>query len=602
MVLNIFALLFVLGITFLHSMFGLFSGLINVFCTITAMAVGFGFAEPLNRLLTGFGLHSSYTEPFALVLLFVITLLVLRLLADRFIRGNVRVPMYLDWAGGGVCGFVIAQICVGVMVIGFLLLPWGGRVAMYQPYERDADNLMDVNREVPRVIFHENALWLRSDRFAVGLFNLLSSGSLRGKTTFASVYPDYPQWVAWTGNQVQQEALPAPLRDENRDGFDEAGLEVERWWDQTEALPEHVTRYRKVYPSERRSNPPYSPTAFRPEPGHKLIGLRLKLKKWSADVDGESAVHRFRPSNLRIVGDIVRDGGEREPAHYIATVLGGADPRIGDNYRIVDMDENFSFIALNSNTIDAFFEVHERFQPRFVEYRRHARAPVTAANKSETPPADRLALESAPGTGRGRARGRGVSRFIDTVIRNQSGDNNRLPFPIGLDHLRGSADVRGRELISVSPGSRISGFREDLLGAGQRVDRIAAPEGMGICQIRVHTRKMESLPGQVLNFVASTVNQYRAIDVPGNEHPLAGYFAVVKKDGKEYLEFFFTPEPLETGFDGMLKLSTETRRLLRQQEDAVLGLLFVVPKGTCIVSIKSQGGSLDFSDNQQCVN
>jgi hypothetical protein len=32
MVLNMFALVFVLGMTFVHSMFGLFSGLLNVFC------------------------------------------------------------------------------------------------------------------------------------------------------------------------------------------------------------------------------------------------------------------------------------------------------------------------------------------------------------------------------------------------------------------------------------------------------------------------------------------------------------------------------------------------------------------------------------------
>ena len=53
MVLNICALLFVLGITFMHSLFGLFSGIINVFCTITALAVAFGCAEPLTRAVTG---------------------------------------------------------------------------------------------------------------------------------------------------------------------------------------------------------------------------------------------------------------------------------------------------------------------------------------------------------------------------------------------------------------------------------------------------------------------------------------------------------------------------------------------------------------------
>ena len=180
MVLNICALLFVLGITFMHSLFGLFSGIINVFCTITALAVAFGCAEPLTRAVTGnVPVPPEYVVPAALVLLFVVTLLVLRTLADNVVRGNVRVPMYVDWAGGAVCGFINAQICVGVIVLGFLLLPWGGRVMMYSRQERDPENT--INSETGRVEFHTNPLWLRSDQFTTGLFSLLSQGS-RGES------------------------------------------------------------------------------------------------------------------------------------------------------------------------------------------------------------------------------------------------------------------------------------------------------------------------------------------------------------------------------------------------------------------------------------
>ena len=120
-----------------------------------------------------------------------------------------------------------------------------------------------------------------------------------------------------------------------------------------------------------------------------------------------------------------------------------------------------------------------------------------------------------------------MARFIDTVDVNRSGDNNRLPFPMAVDRLRNSAELRGDELLSVNPGMRISGSRRDLEGTGSRVGRIVVPDGMRIFQLRTFTRKMESLPGQVLNFVASTVNQYRAIDSTGERHELAGYYAVV---------------------------------------------------------------------------
>ena len=215
MIFNVAALVLVLGITFLHSMFGFYSGLVNVFCSVTALAVGFGYFETLTDFVSSqIDWPTAYIEPASLIVLFALTLVVLRTLADQFLRGNVRVPQYLDWAGGAACGFVIAQICVGVLALGFLMLPWGGRVAMYQRYERSPENRTDL--ETGRAEFIKQGLWLGSDSFAAGLFNLLSNGSLKSDTRFSSVYPDFPEWVAWTGNTVQTESFTSPLRDPAR--------------------------------------------------------------------------------------------------------------------------------------------------------------------------------------------------------------------------------------------------------------------------------------------------------------------------------------------------------------------------------------------------
>ena len=601
MLLNIFALVVVLGVTFVHSMFGLFSGVINVFCTITAAAVAFGFTEPLNRLLTGsFHLHAGYSESVAFVLLFVITLLILRLLADGFIRGNVRIPMYLDWGGGALCGFVIAQICVGVAIIGLLLLPWGGRLMMYSRMERDENNHIDS--ATGRVVFQENHMWLRSDEFAVGLVNLLSNGSLRGSTTFASVYPDYTEWVFWTGNQQQREVLASALRDDRSDGFDEGGLGVEQWWDQSTPLGEDYTRYRKLLPDRSNSNPPYVRETFRPQAGNRVIGMRLNLKAAAADRTKDWTFHRFRPSNIRIVGDIVQPDGSRTPAQYVPQVIGGADSRIDDNLRIVDLDANFSFRSGEDDRIDVYFEVDDRFEPRFVEYRRHARAPVVASNKADEAPFDRLSRTDSASPGGPTARG--AARFLDTILEGSSGDLERLPFPLNPERLSSAIEVRGRLLHEVSPGSRLSGFRDALEGAARGVSPVEAmvpPEGKRIFQLQTKTRKMQSLVGQALNFVGSTTNQYYVLDSSAERYMLAGYYAMVKRDGRDYFEFFYNPQPEETGSRGMVELSQETRKALRDQDDAILGLIFVVPPGKCLTSIQSQGGTIEFG-RQFCVN
>ncbi len=586
MVLNVFALLFVLGITFIHSLFGLFSGIINVFCTITALAVAFGCAEPLTRAVAGnLPVPPEYVVPAALVLLFVVTLLVLRILADNVIRGNVRVPMYVDWAGGAVCGFVNAQICVGVMVLSFLLLPWGGRVMMYSRQERDPENT--INPETGRVEFHTNPLWLRSDQFTAGLFSLLSQGSLRGDIPFASVYPNFPEWVFWTGNQVQSESSPTPVRDGKTDGFDEKGIKVETWWTQTAPLAAEYTRYRKEYPTKHTSKPPFAPQELKPDSGKHLLGARLTLNSAAADQDKGAACHRFRPSNIRLVGDIVQPDGSLEPREYVPAVLGGADSNLGDMLRIVEIDDNFSVPAAGETPIDAYFEVDEGFKPRFVEYRRYARAPLTG-QPAKTPPAERLAVGAK--TQKATDTGHGPARFIDAVVREGSGGLDRLPLAIARDKLTGDVELKGDLFVS----GRVWGERAALgEGAGNKVEKFEQPEDKRIFQLQTKPRKAQSLFGKVFNFVGARTNQYHAVDREGTSYMLAGYYAIVKRDGKDFVELYFSPDPEGTGSRGMVDLK-EVKFNELEHDDSILGLIFLVPPGKTIVAVQSQGGRVDF--------
>ncbi len=606
MVLNIVALLLVLGITFMHSMFGLFSGILNLMCGVTALAVAFGFYEPLNDLLTGqAGLHPAFTEPASLVLLFALTFLVLRILSDTFIRGNVRVPMYVDWGGGAVCGFLAGQICVGMMVIGFLMLPWGGRVMMFSRYERDPENRTyrdaadippDQRKQDERVAFRRNHLWLRSDEFAAGLFDLFSRGSLRGATPFAAVYPDFAQWVFWSGNTIQHESLPAPIRDEKGDGFKD-GLKVDTYWVQTERLTQDETRYRKGAPDKTTPKPPYEPLDYKVQPGHKLLGLRLTLLRASADRDKQSAVHRFRPSMIRLVGDIKLADGTAEPREYIPQIIGGADPNLASYLRVVELDNNFALQASGPTPIDAYFEVDDRFDPRFVEYRRHARAPVTKGQLAKAPPGERLALAAPEAGPAGKERASGAARFIDTTNRQFTGDRDRLPFPMRLDRLRPMLDVQLDGTAFAS--GRLTGDRSTLEApekeADQNVSHFKAPEGKRVFQVQTRPRRAKSLLGQVMDFAGAVTNQYQAYDDTGNAYPLVGYYAIVKKGDQDYVELVYLPD--DPSFRGMLDFKdSAVRRALQDQDNAVLGLIFVVPPGKGIAAIGSHGGRIDFGE------
>jgi len=609
MVLNILALLFVLGIIFVHSMFGLYSGIINLFCSVVALAVALGYFEVLNELVTSqLGQYPSYTEPICLALLFVITLLILRVVADRFIRRNVRVPAYLDWAGGAACGFVVAQICVGVMALSFLMLPWGGQVLMFARYQRDPENrtyrdALDISperrKQDDRVAFVRSDLWLRSDAFAVGLFNLLSRGSLRADTAFADVYPDFPEWIFWSGNTIQPESLTAPIRDEKGDGF-KNGLSVETWWEQTAPLPAEVLRYRKQKPSRETKSPPYAPFEYKLSDGQhpgrpksKLLGVRLLLNKNSADRDKQSTYHRFRPSMIRLVGDVVLPDGSRQPRQYIPDILGGVDPNIGDNLRVVDLDNNLGVPAGGQTPVDAYFEVDEQFTPRFVEYRRHARAPLTAGKRAAEPPAERLLASGSGGPGADKASG--PARFIDAVNRQASGQRDRLPFVMRLDKLRTSLDVELEGQLFAS--GRLAGDRGSFEApeneANKHVSRFKVPEDQRMFQLQTKPRKAKSLPGQAMNFVGSVTNQYYVYDSSGERYPLVGYYAIVNKGGRDYVELVYLPD--DPSFRQMLDFRDgSVRNELQEQENAVLGLIFLVPPGREIVAVESAGGRIDF--------
>lgn len=575
MALNIVAILLILGITFFHSIFGLFSGLLNVFCTIASVCVAFGFFEALNDWITReFGLHSSYSEPICLVLLFVLTLVVLRTAADNLIRGNVRVPAYVDWAGGAICGFVNAMLTVGVLVIGLFLLPFGDRVFMHQYLTRTED------KEAGRFHFKESGVWLAPDRFTVGLFNLLSGGSMKGGETFAHAYPDFVEWARWTGNTLQSESLVAPLRDKTGDGFTN-GIRVETWWEQTAGLP---ARYRSNVTTRLNPDPIYEAQTYAPAAGNKLVGMRLALTQLSADRKG-GGLHNFRPTMIRLVGDL--PNGRTEQVY--PRVLAGTDPNLRGAPRIVDPDTNISLtVGAGDTLVDAWFDVPADFTPRFVEYRRHARVAVAPDALSKTPPAKELVLRTPQEEQ--RLQQLGQMGFVGVLVDggSGSGDNQELPFAMSASVLRsGEITLEGERIAS----GRIAKGRRELSNVTPdqpAVRRFKMPEGKRILQVRVRPRDAATLAGEVFNFVGSTVNQYSAVDNQGKKYPLAGYYVQVKRGGEDFIELYYSGGAEDSGFRGMLDLKEVKRSELANQDEAVLGLIFIVDPQVQIVRIENQ--------------
>lgn len=578
MVLNLLAMLFVFAITFVHSIFGFFSGLINVFCTIVALVVSLGTYEAVNNWFTATTeMSPSYAEPLTLVFLFCGTLILLRTLADNYIKGNVHVPMALDWGGAAVCGFVNAQVAVGVMVIGVTMLPIGGAPLGYARYERVQDERDPDHSQL--IMFKRRNLWLRSDEFAAGLFSMLSGGSLEGSEQFAEVYPDYVEAVWFSTNTVQAESSPTPHRGKS-DGF-KNGLAVETWWEASKL----DAAYREDVPSERNAKPALKALPFEPASSKKLLAFRLTLKQAAAErTEKTNNPHLFRPTMIRLVGEI-GTGASARPVQYTPIALLNADPEVS-RWRIVDYDNNFS-VSGGDVKVDAAFEVDAEFRPTFIEYRRHARAAVSGAMAEAAPDAMEQVVatrEEGPGGGEGR-------RSFGSVLGRGSGDTANLPVEISIARaqsndveLDGSRFVKGRLFGQVS---RLKPGQGDTELEGFKI-----PAGQRIVQIAYKPKEARTVVGNVFNFVGQ-LNQYTAMDDRANTYTLAGYYAIVKRGNEEYIELFFNgdpDDPYDPAYRGMLDFKNINRRDIAEQDDAQVGLLFVVRPGVRVKRIENQGG------------
>lgn len=574
MPLQIATLLLVLGVTFLQAVFGFFSGLINLFCTVVAVVVAFGFYEPLTYAVTAsMDLAPAYVEPCCLMLLFLLTQVGLRAAADNLIRGNVTVVPAMDWAGAGLCGFFTAMLTVGTLTIGLLMLPIGGTVMGFSRFvrtdEKGPNNVAQFDRK---------SLWTRCDEFTIWFFNQVSGGSMQGGHALASVYPDYLEALYGSRNTVQAENQPVPYREKKYgDGFTK-GLRVDYYWTQKDPVN---AVYRAEVPTQKERTPSVAPQLYKPGSGDTLLGLRLTLLPESADRDRRSPVHMFRPWMFRLVGK----GASGKTEQYFPVIIGGADSFTGGKNRIVDPDVNFRLEGTGEGRIDAYFEVDQGFQPEFIEYKQFCRVAVGGEPKKTAPT---TALKILTPEQQQQLENQG-SRTFGSVADGR--DNDKLPFTFEAARLKSNADckVAGDALVH----GRIFGEKSKLQVQAQDpgIEKLQIPQGRRILQIEYHPKQAASIFGEVFRYVGGVINQYQALDNQGNVYLLSGYYAIVKRGNNEYIEYFFNgPEddPLDGSYRGLLDFKEIKQNELNDADDATIGLIFITKPGVIITRIQNQ--------------
>lgn len=209
---SIFALIIILlvaAIAYFHYTQGFFSAMQSAMFAVLAAVLAVSYHESLEGLVSRGGL-ADQSRAITLVVLFAGIYLILRTIFDRFLPGNIRLPLLVDRVGAGVMGVIAGIFATGILALAAQSLPFGPFVMGYSNYEMNDERAVYIpdargGRNKDAVVQAElkgdsfapedrHAMIIPVDDIVLGLvYRLSAGGSLAGSTRFDSVHPDYTQ-------------------------------------------------------------------------------------------------------------------------------------------------------------------------------------------------------------------------------------------------------------------------------------------------------------------------------------------------------------------------------------------------------------------------
>lgn len=190
MIMSLVVILLTLLLAYLWSTRGFFSSLIHMICTIIAGAIAFATWEPIGYALLGAAPRGgvlSFLEgtawAIALIAPFVLSLAVLRGIADSILRANVIVNRIADYAGGGFCGLISSVITVGILTLGFGFMRLGSDFMGYQPVQYQGNGSPTRQQ---KLLFPVNSI-------TAGLYSGLSERAFSSPEPLAKWHPRFAE-------------------------------------------------------------------------------------------------------------------------------------------------------------------------------------------------------------------------------------------------------------------------------------------------------------------------------------------------------------------------------------------------------------------------
>ena len=208
MLFNFIVLVMIGAVAYFHYSQGMVSSVISMVIALFAAAIAVGYHESLVPMFANRLPDSSIA--LAVTLLFAVSYFIPRLIFDKFVPGNVRVPLVMDKGVAIICGLIAALASVGVMSIAFQSMPWsetptfvpsrldykGEQIVTVPraPGKREMDAAFNETMEEMPGPDDDRGMWIPADRFVIGLVSAQSSeGALAADRPFTTIHPSFLQ-------------------------------------------------------------------------------------------------------------------------------------------------------------------------------------------------------------------------------------------------------------------------------------------------------------------------------------------------------------------------------------------------------------------------
>ena len=604
MTFSLFALVLILAITFYQGLMGLFTSVINCILAVLSAALAFGLYEWVyfEFLVER---QPDHGRAVALMAIFVLSLLVLRFTYDSLITGNLRFPVILDRAVGGLFGAVTGLIIIGVTASAIQMLPFSfqflghSRFVMFNaktgaPVKlelAEKQSLEDVTSPLnfKNVELRPQSMWLSPDDFAVAVARHLSSNALQGDVAMAEVRPhplDDAQWARF--NPYGQKSAVALKPD---------ALTVEAAWELPAAQMMIVQREGEASSGQAGKGRLAKPTLAEDklETGNRYIAVRVKLDSSTAD---EGSSFRFSTGQATLLAVLPSGKTATYRLAGISLEPEKVSTRKGSYVRLPEGSAVVRPVA--SGRMDWVFSIPQEATPKLVEYKLNARAEVPALEEAPRPVLGASGAKPKPKAGDGDSggeadagggdsgAGNGASGASDRISRlhaNTSGSffGEELPFKL-TNYTETDLERSTETIINGKLVAPLDAEDQPVSGNEGELSKLSCASDKRLLHLSVARTIPGSLYGQVMDF-ASQNNNCAVKDEAGRQYPAVGVYAIATVGGKRIFDLHFIGPDYRISSAAIPKLNRVRRDHMKRNYE--LYYVFEVPAGAKIVRFRT---------------